>query len=196
MYSYPSIHDYLVHNKNIQYTIYKIYTVYNIYCIQYIYRIQYIYYTVYSIYTVYRIIIFQYILSPTWHVVTRPPPTIQLNTLWEDSSWNLLSRKHPPQSLRQLQSVRYAQHTPFYSAVLFKRVTGPSRALFFTGRKIVKPKKSRFCTQNGTGRTFSILTNLNKPFRYSCSAWNSVPATVVGHRFRIRKYSLFFELEK
>ena len=48
----------------IEYIVYSIYTVYSI---------QYIYYTVYSIYTVYRIIIFQSILSPTWHVDTRPP---------------------------------------------------------------------------------------------------------------------------
>ena len=51
------------------------YTICRIYCILYIYSIQYIYYTVYSIYTVYRKIILQCILSPTWHVDTRPPPT-------------------------------------------------------------------------------------------------------------------------
>ena len=43
---------------------------------------------------------------------------------------------------------------------------------------------------------FSIPAKWNKRFWYSCSAWNSAFPTVVWHRFRIRKYSLFFELEK
>ena len=43
---------------------------------------------------------------------------------------------------------------------------------------------------------FSIPAKWNKRFWYSCSTWNSVFPTVVWHRFRIRKYSLFFELEK
>ena len=43
---------------------------------------------------------------------------------------------------------------------------------------------------------FSIPAKWNKRFWYSCSAWNSEFPTVVWHRFRIRKYSLFFELEK
>ena len=36
---------------------------------------------------------------------------IKLNTLREDSSSKLFGRSHPPQSLRQLRSVRYAKHT-------------------------------------------------------------------------------------
>ena len=39
---------------------------------------------------------------------------IKLNTLREDSSSELFGRNHPPHSLRQLRSVRYAQHTPNY----------------------------------------------------------------------------------
>jgi hypothetical protein len=77
--------------------------------------------------------------------------------------------------------------------ILSLRVTGRSRALFLSRRKDVKSTIFDFYTQTYTGRMFYISVNPTKRIRHSCSAWNFVFASVVGHRFRFRKCALILK---